>query len=98
MRHKLPIAVTVHIHPQVAGMLDGVWIPTHPYDIAVGSRHDGRIAKDAYRVLFDLKKIKRELPLRDIRSSIISFSVLMSAAIRASMRRCSRAAMAFSAT
>src|SRR5262245_31511325 len=63
MRHQLPTATTVHIHPQMPCVLHGVGIPPHPHDIAIGPCHDGSISEDTDVVLFDLKQVERELPL-----------------------------------
>ena len=48
-------------------MLHGVWLPSHPNDITIDPRHDGSVSKDADVVLFDLKQVEREGPLRHIR-------------------------------
>ena len=66
MRHELPTSTTIHIDPQVPRVLHRVALPPYPHDIAIGPSYDSGVSEDADVVLFNLKKVERELPLRHI--------------------------------
>src|SRR4030095_11086986 len=67
MRYQLPAAATVHIDPQVPGVLDTGGIASYQHHITIRPSHDGSVSEDADMVLFDLKQIERKFPLRHIR-------------------------------
>jgi hypothetical protein len=63
MRHEFPTVATVHIHPQMPGMLDRLCLPAHSHNITIGPSHNSHISEETDMILFNLKQVKRELPL-----------------------------------
>jgi hypothetical protein len=65
MRHQLPSPATVHVDPQVSGVLHGVWPSSRPNDVTIGPGHHSTVSEDPDLVLFYLEQVEGELSLCD---------------------------------